>query len=244
MVRKDTSQPPQPPIESPEVPQMVSSVKLPILKKVHMTKDEAGNEIEVPPVTAQKILARTRERKAKSTLLMAIPYEHLARIHGIKDAKTLWAATKTKFGEGLDKGYGRFQRLLNLLEIHRAGIDNLDIDDLYNNLKVYKANIKGSSGSSLNLQNVAFVSVESTSNINELNSNTPQLDNKDLEQIDQDDLEEMDIKWQVAMLSMRVKRFYKKTRRKLEFNRKEPIGFDKTKVECYNGHRRGLFAID
>nr|GEY45930.1 putative ribonuclease H-like domain-containing protein [Tanacetum cinerariifolium] len=225
MARKDTSQPPQPPIESPEVPQMVSSVKLPILKKVQMTKDEAGNEIEVPHITAQKILARTRERKAKSTLLMAIPDKHLARFHGIKDAKTLWAATKTKFGEGLDKGYGRFQRLLNLLEIHGAGvstkdanqkflrslpsawsnislimrnkpgIDNLDIDDLYNNLKVYNANIKGSSGSSLNSQNVAFVSVESTSNINELNA-AYSLDNKDLEQINQDDLEEMDIKWQ------------------------------------------------
>nr|GEZ07774.1 hypothetical protein [Tanacetum cinerariifolium] len=36
------------------------------------------------------------------------------------------------------------------------------------------------------------------------------------EQIDQDNLEEIDLKWQVAMLSMRVKRFYKKTRRKLE----------------------------
>ncbi|GJV98326.1 hypothetical protein Tco_1553578 [Tanacetum coccineum] len=34
-------------------------------------------------------------------------------------------------------------------------------------------------------------------------SNSPQLDDKDLEQIDHDDLEEMDLKWQVAMLSMR-----------------------------------------
>ncbi|GKC42151.1 putative ribonuclease H-like domain-containing protein, partial [Tanacetum coccineum] len=52
----------------------------------------------------------------------------------------------------------------------------------------------------------------------------------------------MDLKWQVAMLSMRVKRFYKKTRRKLIFNGKEPVGFDKTKVECFNYHRRGHFA--
>ncbi|GJU72576.1 putative ribonuclease H-like domain-containing protein [Tanacetum coccineum] len=52
----------------------------------------------------------------------------------------------------------------------------------------------------------------------------------------------MDLKWQVAMLSMRVKRFYKKTGRKLIFNGKEPIGFDKTKVECFNCHRRGHFA--
>nr|GEY35188.1 ribonuclease H-like domain-containing protein [Tanacetum cinerariifolium] len=36
-------------------------------------------------------------------------------------------------------------------------------------------------------------------------SNSPQLDDKDLEQIDHDGLEEMDLKWQVAMLSMRVK---------------------------------------
>ncbi|GKB90835.1 hypothetical protein Tco_0963107 [Tanacetum coccineum] len=59
----------------------------------------------------------------------------------------------------------------------------------------------------------------------------PQLNNKDLEQIDTDDLEEMDLKWQVAMLTMRVRRFIKKTERNLNFNGKETIGFDKTKVE-------------
>nr|GEV59232.1 retrovirus-related Pol polyprotein from transposon TNT 1-94 [Tanacetum cinerariifolium] len=73
---------------------------------------------------------------------------------------------------------------------------------------------------------------------------SPQLDIKDLEQIDQDDLEEMDLKWQVAMLSMRVKQFYKKTSRKLEFNGKEQVSFDKIKVECFNCHRRGHFARD
>nr|GFA78360.1 ribonuclease H-like domain-containing protein [Tanacetum cinerariifolium] len=172
MAEEDTSQPPPPPIASTEAPQMVLSVNLPILKMgeyilwtmkmeqylahtdyalwevilngnsaVQMTKDEAGNEVKVPRVTAQHILARTRERKAKSTLLMAIPDEHLARFHGIKDAKTLWAAIKTRFG-----------------------------DDLYNNLKVYGADIKGSSGSSSNSQNVDFVSAESTSSTNELNA--------------------------------------------------------------------------
>ncbi|GJU47639.1 putative ribonuclease H-like domain-containing protein [Tanacetum coccineum] len=56
-------------------------------------------------------------------------------------------------------------------------------------------------------------------------SNSPQLDDEDLEQIDHDDLEEMDLKWQVAMLSIRVKLFYKKTGRKLIFNGKEPVGY-------------------
>ncbi|GKF94670.1 ribonuclease H-like domain-containing protein [Tanacetum coccineum] len=44
------------------------------------------------------------------------------------------------------------------------------------------------------------------------------------------------------MLTMRVKRFLKKTGRNLNFNGKENVGFDKTKVECYNCHRRGHFA--
>ncbi|GJU87790.1 ribonuclease H-like domain-containing protein [Tanacetum coccineum] len=55
-------------------------------------------------------------------------------------------------------------------------------------------------------------------------------------------IEEMDLKWQVAILTMRVKRFLKKTGRNLNFNGKETVGFDKTKVECYNCHRRGHFV--
>nr|GEZ47362.1 ribonuclease H-like domain-containing protein [Tanacetum cinerariifolium] len=46
----------------------------------------------------------------------------------------------------------------------------------------------------------------------------------------------------MAMLTMRVKRFIKKIGRNLNFNGKETVGFDKTKVECYNCHRRGHFA--
>nr|GEV46368.1 hypothetical protein [Tanacetum cinerariifolium] len=213
---------------------------------VQMTKDEAGNEIEVPLVTAQQILARTRERK-----------------------------------EGLDKGYDRFQRLLSLLKIHEAGvstedanqkflrslpsswsniylimrnkpgIDNLDIDDMYNNLKVYEANSKGYFGSSSNLQNVAFVSTESTSSTNELNAAYSVFTATSHSSQAQGPLHMLMnscshflLSNLVAMLFMTVKRFYKKTTRKLEFNRKEPVGFEKNKVECFNCHRRGHFARD
>ncbi|GJY36100.1 ribonuclease H-like domain-containing protein [Tanacetum coccineum] len=44
------------------------------------------------------------------------------------------------------------------------------------------------------------------------------------------------------MISMRIKKFQKKTGRKLQFDAKEPVGFDKTKVECYNCHKTGHFA--
>ncbi|GJT39549.1 putative ribonuclease H-like domain-containing protein [Tanacetum coccineum] len=289
----------------------------------------AGTEGPIPPKTAEQKLARKNELKAKSTMLLAIPDEHLLKFHGIKDAKTLWEAIKARFGgnkeskkmqktilkqqyenfvvsrsEGLDKTYDRFQKLISQLEIHsevisqedanlkllrslpsawnthtlsmrnKFDLDTLSMDDLYNNLKVYEAEIKGQSNSSSNSQNVAFVSLENTSSTNEAvntdhevsttssqgqassltyaddvmfsffvnQSNSPQLDNEDLEQIDTDDLQEMDLIWQVAMLTMRMKRFLKKTRRNLNFKGKETVGFDKTKVECYNCHRRGHFA--
>nr|GEU77793.1 hypothetical protein [Tanacetum cinerariifolium] len=72
-------------------------------------------------------------------------------------------------------------------------------------------------------------------------SNSHQLDNKDLKQIDPDDLEEMDLKWPMAMLTMRARRFLKRTGRNLGANGTYTIRFDMSKVECYNCHIRGHF---
>ncbi|GJX41979.1 hypothetical protein Tco_0256969 [Tanacetum coccineum] len=304
-----------------ETTQIVSALKLPVLKtgdydlwsmriKQYLTHTDyalwevivngdahaiasasAGTEGPIPPKTAEQKLARKNELKAKSTMLLAIPDEHLLKFHGIKDSKTLWEAIKARFGgnkeskkmqktilkqqyenfaasrsEGLDKTYDRFQKLISQLEIHgevisqedanlkllrslpsawknialimrnKSHLDTLSMNDLYINLKVYESEIKVQSISSSNSQNVAFVSLENTSSTNEEvntahevsttssqgkassstyandvmisffanQSNSPQLDNEDLEQIDTDDIEEMDIKWQVAMLTMRV----------------------------------------
>ncbi|GKD76379.1 hypothetical protein Tco_1339000 [Tanacetum coccineum] len=128
----------------------------------------------------------------------------------------------------------------------KTGVDSLSFDDLYNNLLVFETDVKGSTGSSSSAHNVTFVSSESTSKLMHSffanQSSGPQLDHEDLEQIDEFDLEEMDLKWQVAMISMRLKKFYKKTGRKLQFNAKEPVGFDNTKVECFNYYKTGYFA--
>ncbi|GJT17952.1 putative ribonuclease H-like domain-containing protein [Tanacetum coccineum] len=244
----EESAPQMAPVESPHV---VSSVKLPILKKVIMngdepvqtTKDKNGVETEVPPKIAQTLLQRQRERKAKSNLLLAILDEYQLRFHGIKDGKTLWAAIKSRFGgnveskkmqknvlkqqfenfsisdtEGLDKAYDRFQKLISLLEVHE---DTNSINEVNTANGVSTAsghNSQGQASSSSYTDDLMFSFFANQ-------SNSPQLDDEDLEQIDHDDLEEMDLKWQVAMLSMRVKRFYKKTGRKLIFNGKEPVGY-------------------
>ncbi|GJY88725.1 hypothetical protein Tco_0503353 [Tanacetum coccineum] len=257
---------------------------------IQVTTDEKGVETEVPPKTTQALLQRQSERKAKK--LLAIPDEYQLRFHGIKDANLC-----------LDKAYDRFQKLISLLEVHGAvvpnkdanqkflralpsswnnvalimrnkdGIDDLDIDDLYNILKVFEADIKGSSRSSSNSQNVAFLSTEDTSSNNEVNtansvsttsgynsygqasslsyiddlmfsffanqSNSPQLDDEDLEQIDHDDLEEMDLKCQVAMLSIRVRkghfaRKYRAPRNQGNRNRDAGIGAGITPAGLYH----------
>nr|GFD10371.1 hypothetical protein [Tanacetum cinerariifolium] len=60
--------------------------------------------------------------------------------------------------------------------------------------------------------------------------------------IDEDDMEEMNIKWSMALLSMRADKFWKKTRKKISIQGSDVAGFDKSKVEYFNCHKMGYFA--
>nr|GFA66014.1 putative ribonuclease H-like domain-containing protein [Tanacetum cinerariifolium] len=53
---------------------------------------------------------------------------------------------------------------------------------------------------------------------------------------------EMDLRWQMAMLTMRAGRFLQKTCRNLGANGPTSMGFDMSKVKCYNCHRKRHFA--
>nr|GEW54241.1 ribonuclease H-like domain-containing protein [Tanacetum cinerariifolium] len=162
---------------------------------VSITTDTHGMIKVLPPKTTEEVVARERERKARTTLLMALPEDHLAKFHKIADAKGMWEAIKSMFG----------------------GLDTLSFDDLYNNLRVFEHDVKGTTASSSNTQNVAFVSTENTCSTNDIND---------------DDIEDMDLKWQVAMISMRIKKFYKRTRRKAKGNQ------DTTRRDTgYNGNK-------
>ncbi|GKA26547.1 ribonuclease H-like domain-containing protein [Tanacetum coccineum] len=72
--------------------------------------------------------------------------------------------------------------------------------------------------------------------------NGSQLVYEDLEQIHEDDIEEMDLKWQLALLSMRTRRFFQKTSRKITINGSDTARYDKSKVECFNCRKMGHFA--
>ncbi|GJR99057.1 ribonuclease H-like domain-containing protein [Tanacetum coccineum] len=183
-----------------------------------------GTEGPIPPKTTEQKLPRKNELKAKITLLLAIPDEHLLKFHGIKDSKTLGEAIKAR-SERLDKTYDRFQKLFSQLEIHSEVISQEDA-----NLKLLRSLPSAWNNFALIMRNKSDLD---TLSMDDLYNNL---------KIDTDDLKEMDLKWQVVMLIMRVKIFLKKTGRNLNFNGKETVGFDKTKVECYNCHRRGHFA--
>nr|GFB66610.1 hypothetical protein [Tanacetum cinerariifolium] len=64
----------------------------------------------------------------------------------------------------------------------------------------------------------------------------------DINQINEDDMEEMDIKWNMALLSMRADKFWKKTGKKINIQGLDVTGFDKSKVECFNYYKMGHFT--
>ncbi|GJU38689.1 ribonuclease H-like domain-containing protein [Tanacetum coccineum] len=160
-----------------------------------------------------------------------------------------FAASST---EVIEQTYERLQKIISQLEMHgernKPEIEILSLDELFNNLKAYESEVKGTSSSTTNSHNVAFLSSSSTNSATravntaqDVNTASTQ-DNEDLQQINLDDLEKIDLRWNIAMLTIRARRFLKNTRRKLDMANKERIGFDKSKVECFNYHKRGHFA--
>nr|GEX40119.1 putative reverse transcriptase domain-containing protein [Tanacetum cinerariifolium] len=143
---------------------------------------------------------------------------------------------------------------------NKVDLDTMSFDDLYNNFKIVKQEVKRTivSISTLGSPNMAFLS--STGSTNEVDTaimqvsvvstpvtnqpNGSQLVHEDLEQTHEDDLEEMDLKWQLTLLSMRARRYFLKTGKKITINGSDTAGYDKTKVECFNCHKLGYFAME
>nr|GEW50391.1 hypothetical protein [Tanacetum cinerariifolium] len=165
------------------------------------------------PTSAEEKQDRRNEMKARGTLLMALPNKDLLKFHLYKDAKLLMKANKK-----------RLQKLISHLEIQREVIQQEDI-----NLKLLRSLPSERKTHALTWRNKAEL------------SNSPQLAKEDLKQIDLDDLEEMDLHWKMAMLTIRARRFMKRTGRNLDINGRI-ISSDKSKVECFNCYKNGHFT--
>nr|GEV56932.1 hypothetical protein [Tanacetum cinerariifolium] len=169
------------------------------------------------PTTVEEKLDRKNEMKARGTLLMALPNKDQLKFHSYRDAKLLM--------EAIEK---RLQKLISQLEIQGEVIEEEEI-----NLK----QLRRSSSTSQNPQNVDFVSsnsINSTSSANEADNTAYGISTTHTQ-------EEMDLKWKMAMLTIRARRFIKRIGKNLDINGQK-IGFDKSKVECFNCHKNGHFA--
>nr|GEZ79552.1 hypothetical protein [Tanacetum cinerariifolium] len=149
---------------------------------VQVSTDTNGQIRVLPPKTTKEILARERERKERTTLLMDIPEDRLAKFHKMTDAKEMFQSLLSQLethgsGVSTEGANQKFLRSLpsswsqvSLIMRTKPGVDTLNIDDLYNNLRVFESDVKGSTGSSSSTQNVAFVSSNNTSSTNEVNN--------------------------------------------------------------------------
>nr|GEV93895.1 putative ribonuclease H-like domain-containing protein [Tanacetum cinerariifolium] len=146
----------------------------------------------VAPTTAKQRLARKNELKARGTLLMALPDKHQLKFNTHKDAKTLIEAIEKGFGGNTETkkklisqleilGVSLSQEDINLKFLrsipsdwmthtliwrNKTDLEELSLDDLFNSLKIYKAEVKSSSSASTSTQNIAFVFSSNTDNTN------------------------------------------------------------------------------
>ncbi|GJT50973.1 hypothetical protein Tco_0977130 [Tanacetum coccineum] len=200
-----------------ETTQTVSALKLPVLKT---------REYDLWSMMMEQYLTFTDyvlwEVIVNGDLVIPVASVHLLKFHACKDAKSLWEAIKNRFGG--NKESKKMQKTIlkqnyeNFAVSSQEGLDKTydsNTNETVNTAhSVSAASSKDQASTASYADDVMFSFIANQ-------SNAPQLDNEELEHIDVDDLEEMDLKWQVAMLTMRVKRFIKKTGRKLDLNGKD-----------------------
>ncbi|GKD23967.1 ribonuclease H-like domain-containing protein [Tanacetum coccineum] len=200
-----------------------------------ITKVVEGVETKIAPTTAEENAQRRLELKAISTLLIGIPNEHQLKFNSIKDAKSLLQAVEKKFGgNATTKKTQRNLLKQHQLEIYGESISQEDVNKKFlrclspewnTHTIVWRNNTN-------RVVNTAHGATTASTQATIVNSTTI------------DNLSDVVIylRWQIAMLTRRARIFLKNTRRKLTINGNETIGFDKSKVECYNCHKMGHFT--
>ncbi|GJW78435.1 ribonuclease H-like domain-containing protein [Tanacetum coccineum] len=209
-----------------------------------ITKFVKGIETIMAPATTEEKAQRRLKLKARSTLLMGIPNEHQLKFNSIKDAKLLLQVVEKRFGgnvatkkiqrnllkqqydnftasslEVLDQTFDRLQKLISQLEIH-AFVSSNSINNTNGVVNTtHGATTVSTQATAVNSTIINNLSDAVICAFFSSQRNSPQLDNKDLQQIHPDDLEEMDLRWQMAMLTVRARRFMKNTGRKGHFAR-------------------------
>ncbi|GJX89662.1 putative ribonuclease H-like domain-containing protein [Tanacetum coccineum] len=206
------------------------------IERVAITASSLEAEQDNEAQTRSEKKSRKNEMKARGTLLMALPNKDQIKFHQYKDAKLFMEAIKK-----------RLQNLIGQLETQGEVIEQKDM-----NLKLLRSLPSEWKAHALiwrNKKERETISLDdftnSTNSIKEADNtaygiNTTHTQGNAVNTTNVDNLREMDLQWEMTMLTIRARRFIKRTDRKLDMNGQR-IGFDRSKIECYNCHKNGHF---
>nr|GEY24025.1 copia protein [Tanacetum cinerariifolium] len=183
-----------------------------------VTKIVNGKETVVPFISVEEKAQRRAELKVRSTFLMALPNEHQLNFNSYKDAKTLMHAIENRFGEVM--GISSSTTNSHNVAFLSSSSTNSTTRAVNTAQGVNTASTQGAADSSTKVENLSDVVIYS---FFASQPSIPRLDNEDMQQIHPDNLEEMDLRWNIAILTMRARRFIKNTERKLDMANKEII---------------------
>ncbi|GJW13597.1 gag-pol polyprotein [Tanacetum coccineum] len=148
---------------------------------VPQTTQENGTSVTKMfiPITVEEKINKKNDVKARSLLLMTLPNEHQLTFSQYPDAKSMFAAIKTRFRDSLDSIFNRLQKIVSrhaiLGVMNKPEVETMSIDDLYNNFKIVEKKVNKSVGGSSGAQNVAFMTSPSTNSTNDNNTASPQV---------------------------------------------------------------------
>nr|GEX46540.1 ribonuclease H-like domain-containing protein [Tanacetum cinerariifolium] len=220
--------------------------KFPLPGEVPTASEESSHCKKKRDATAEKIALLLKT----SSNCQSKSYDSYANKHKI--AQELWAAILNTLGGNeatkkikknlLKQQYSNFkaegsktlEQTFNRLQRNKSDLNTMSQDDLYNHLKVYESKVQKKSES--NLQNMAFISSAKHSSRNEkVNTASVSTASTNVSTASADigaanDMEEMDIKWNMAPLSMRANRYWKKTGKKITIQGTDVARFDKLKT--------------
>nr|GEX59049.1 hypothetical protein [Tanacetum cinerariifolium] len=191
-------------------------------------------------ITIEDMQKRRNDVKARTTLLLSLPDEHQLRFSKYETAQ------EAEGSETLEQTFNRLQAIVSHLEFmdvdikqddlnqkfltslapewlmytivwrNKDDLDTISLDDVYNHLNVYEPEVQKNS----------------------------QIKYEDITQINEDDIEEIDIKWNITLLSMRADRFWKKTGKKITIQGSDVAGFDKSKSYMANKEENHALVAD
>ncbi|GKE27632.1 hypothetical protein Tco_1443016, partial [Tanacetum coccineum] len=211
--------------------------------------------------SCEHLLTFNQYKDAK-TLFEAIEARFVGNEATKKTQKTLLKQMYENFNasssESLDSIFTRLQKILSqlaILEVKRSvtSSSNSNSQNVAFVSTPSSTNDVNTSNVLVNTANSSLSTTSSTYNTAKLSDatiyaflanqpNGSQVIHEDLEQIYEDDLEEMDLKWQLTLLSMKARKFYQRTGKKIINNGSDTTGYDNTKVECFNYHKMRQFA--